>query len=137
MAVPAPGLKTILVIEDEPDLMAYLRSVLEEQGYVCVAALDGTEGMAAAKSRRPDLICLDVCLPEKSGVVLFRDLAADPETRRIPVLLVTGITRDYERLLSGRGTAAPIDVVAKPIERDEFLAKVVAAMKRTSVEGTG
>jgi DNA-binding response OmpR family regulator len=136
MAAPASGPKTILVIEDEPELLGYLRSVLEEQGYVCIAVSDGAEGMAAAKTRRPDLICLDVCLPEKSGVALFRDLVADPETRRIPMLLVTGITRDYERLLPGRGTVAPVEIVAKPIERDEFLAKVGAAVKR-STEGMG
>jgi DNA-binding response OmpR family regulator len=127
----ARAARTVLVVEDEPDLVTYLRTVLEDHGYVCLAAADGTEGLATAKARRPDLICLDVSLPDKSGVRLYRDLGEDPVTRGLPILLVTGISRDHEKLLAARRESPPaLERVAKPIERDEFLEKVRATLRR-------
>ena len=117
--------KTILVVDDEPDIVTYLTTVLEDNGYNTVSAVDGVEGMEKVKSCNPDLILLDMSMPEKSGVKMYRELRDDPATKDLPVIVVTGLTKDFEKFIkTRRQVPPPTDYVAKPIEKDEFLEKV-------------
>lgn len=121
--------KTILVVDDEPDIVTYLTTVLQDSGYNTVSAANGEEAMAAIKADCPDLVCLDITMPEKSGVKTYRELREDPEYKDLPVIVVTGVSRDFEQFISTRKQVPPpTDYVAKPIERDEFLSKVAKAL---------
>ena len=83
--------KIVLVADDEPDAIEYVRNVLEEE-FEIVAVSDGLAALAAAKERGPDLIILDVQMPEKDGFATFYDLRRTPETKSIPVILLTAVT---------------------------------------------
>lgn len=117
--------KCILVVDDEPDIVTYLTTVLEDSGYQCDSAVDGIDGMNKVKANRPDLICLDITMPEKSGVRMYRELCEDSETAGIPVVIVTGVSNDFEKFISSRKQVPPpAGYIAKPVERDELLEKV-------------
>lgn len=125
------GKKCILVVDDEPDTVTYFCSLLEDNGYETVSASDGVEGLEKAKSVKPDLITLDMSMPEKSGVRLYRDIRENPELAGIPVLVITGVTgfggnpKDFERFLSTRKQVPPPNgFIAKPLDRDQLLGKV-------------
>lgn len=66
--------KKILVIDDEPHVVTYLKTLLEDNGYETVTANDGAEGLEMAKSHRPDLVCLDITMPETTGIRFYRNL---------------------------------------------------------------
>ena len=83
--------KRILVVDDEPDAVRYLTSLLKDNGFEVVSACDGKEGLAQAKAEIPDLISLDIAMPDETGVRMLRNLNADPGTKDIPVILVSGI----------------------------------------------
>jgi len=117
--------KTILIVEDEADESAYLRALFEDNGFAVISAGNGQEGFEKAKSRHPDLITLDISMPEESGVRMFRDLQGDPETSDIPVIVITGITHDFKRFIETRKQVRPPEgYFDKPPDRDQLLAKI-------------
>ena len=123
--------RKILVIDDEPDVVTYLETLLRDHGYQTVSAGDGEEGLAKARSEQPDLICLDITMPQKSGVRFYREARGSAELKEIPVVVVTGVTgyggdpASFERFLGTRSQVPPPDAfVPKPINREEFLAAV-------------
>jgi CheY-like chemotaxis protein len=121
---------TILVVDDEPDVVIYLTTFLEDHGYKCISASDGAEGIEKARSAKPDLICLDVSMPEKSGVKMYRELKEDPATAGIPVIIITGVSQDFEKFISIRKhVPPPTGYIPKPIDQDELLLKVKSALK--------
>lgn len=123
--------RTILIVDDEPDVCAYLQAFFEDHGYRTLRALTGKEGFEKAKQERPDLITLDITMPEESGVRMFRDLQADPETASIPVIIVTGVTHDFKRFIETRKNLRPPDgYFEKPIDRQQLLAKVEEILAR-------
>jgi len=83
--------RKILVVEDEEDSMEFVRAVLEAEGTRLVWARDGGAGLKAARSERPDLIVLDVQMPKKDGFTVLVELKQDPDTQRIPVVMLTGV----------------------------------------------
>ncbi len=91
--------KTILVVDDEPDIVTYITSMLQDNGYSTISASDGAEAMATIKDNRPDLICLDISMPEKSGVGLYRDLRESDDYKDLPVIVVTGLSQDFEKFI--------------------------------------
>jgi DNA-binding response OmpR family regulator len=117
--------KTILVVEDEPDQTAYLYALFEDQGFAVITAANGHEGFEKAKMRHPDLITLDVSMPEESGVRMFRDLQGDPSTSDIPVIIITGVTHDFKRFIETRKQVRPPQgYFDKPLDREKLLAKI-------------
>jgi len=83
--------KKILIVDDELDVRIYVRTLFETSGYTPVVARNGNEGLLKAKQISPDLIILDVMMPEAGGVTMYRRLKADPELKDIPVIMLTGI----------------------------------------------
>ena len=83
--------RSILVIDDEDDCVAFVTAVLEEEGTEVFSARDGVAGLEAAKTRLPDLIILDVQMPKKDGFTVFSELKEDEATRNIPVIMLTGV----------------------------------------------
>jgi CheY-like chemotaxis protein len=125
------GRKTILVVDDEPNVVAYLETLLQDNGYATVSAANGLEGMEKVRGGKPDLITLDISMPEESGIRFYRDLKEDPELAGIPVVIVTGVTgygykpEDFQKFISSRKQIPPPDgFVPKPIEREELLKRV-------------
>ena len=117
--------KTILVVEDEPDQTAYLDTLFKDQGFAVITAGDGREGFEKAKSNHPDLITLDISMPEESGVRMFRDLQGDPATADIPVIIITGITHEFKRFIETRKQVHPPQgYFDKPLDREKLLAKI-------------
>lgn len=120
--------KTILIVDDEPSVITYLEALLEDNGYATVSAKDGEEGLEKARQERPDLVTLDITMPKKSGVGMYRALREDEELKTIPIIIVTAVTgyagkpEEFEKFLSTRRKIAPPDgFVAKPIERDTLI----------------
>jgi CheY-like chemotaxis protein len=117
--------QTILIIDDEPDTVTYFSSVLEDNGYATVTAKDGAEGIERVKQARPDLITLDVTMPETSGVRCYRDLRETEEWRTIPVIIITGVSADFRTFISSRKHVPPPDgYLAKPVDAAELLGLV-------------
>jgi CheY-like chemotaxis protein len=122
--VGAAGRK-ILIVDDEPDVVTYLETFFSDNGFVTVAAADGKEGFARAKAERPDLITLDISMPEESGVKMYRQLQDEPTTKDIPVIIVTGISADFERFIRSRKQVRePDGYFEKPIDKEALLAKI-------------
>ncbi len=117
--------KKILVVDDEPDVVAYVSGFLEDHGLAAIGAANGKEGFAKAKAEKPDLIILDISMPEESGVRMYRDLFEDPATRQIPVVMLTGISHEFKRFIETRKQVPPpAGYFDKPADLNEVLEKI-------------
>ncbi len=93
-----PRPKTILVIDDEPNILYALKEAVGDKGYDCISAFDGDTGLTIARCIGPDLVITDVIMPGLGGMELCHALKADPETSDIPVIMVTVKTADRDKL---------------------------------------
>ena len=115
----------ILVVDDEPDVLTYLTAVFQDNGFDVLSAVNGKECMEKTRNDKPDLITLDITMPEESGVRAFKDLQEDPATTNIPVVIITGISSEFKQFISTRKQVRPpIAYFEKPIDRDLLIAKV-------------
>ena len=99
--------KKILVIDDDPNLVVYLTTLLGDHGYSTVSAKDGKEGLEKIQSEKPDLVLLDITMPEKSGVRFYRDLKENPATKAVPVVMVTGVMEEFKKFIHSRRQVPP------------------------------
>ena len=120
-------MRRILLVEDNPDLAFGLRTSLEIEGYEVLHAETGREGLAMASAAAPDLIVLDLMLPEMSGYEVLRQLRR--ERRDMPVLILTARGEEADKVQGFRLGAD--DYVVKPVGVLEFLARVEALLRRT------
>jgi len=123
--------KRILVIDDEQAACLYLARLFQEHGYSVACANDGYEAAGRVKQARPDLITLDLSMPNKSGVKFYREMKSTPELSRVPIVLVAAVPgfggklRDAERYYVSKHQVPPPDAfVAKPIDPDEMIGVV-------------
>jgi two-component system alkaline phosphatase synthesis response regulator PhoP len=125
--------KKILVVDDDPDLVEATSMILKSKQYDVIAAYGGIEGLEKARSEKPDLIVLDVMMPDKDGYTVCKELKADPVLREIPVLLLTAVvsfistTRFSHQM--GMETEAD-DYIDKPVEPAELVKRVEALLSR-------
>lgn len=123
----------ILVVDDDPDLVETVSMMLESRNFEVIPAYGGNEGLQKARSQRPDLIVLDVMMPDKDGFEVCKELKADPKLAEIPVLLLTAVaskiseTRYTPRM--GMETDAD-DYVDKPVEPEEIVRRVERLLAR-------
>ncbi len=120
-------MKKILVIDDLPENVFMLQDRLEHEGYEVLTAYDGKSGIEKVRSERPDLILLDVMMPDLTGIEVCKILVADKETSGIPIILVTaksGADDTKEGLEAGA-----FDYIKKPFNRIELVARVKSALK--------
>ena len=122
--------KTVLVVDDEPDVVTYLETLLRDNGYATIAAGDGKEGMEKLRRERPDLVCLDITMPVESGIRFYRDLKED---RALFDARHRGHRGDrlradpapFRNFLGTRSQVPPPEgFFSKPIDRERFLAAV-------------
>ncbi len=125
----------ILVVEDESDIRELLRFNLEQEGFAVEEAGDGAEALDRVARRAPDLMVLDLMLPRMSGLELCRRMRANPETARLPILMVTAKGAEVDRVL-GLEMGAD-DYVVKPFSPREVVARVKALLRRASPAGEG
>jgi CheY-like chemotaxis protein len=123
--------KKILVVDDEPGIVTYLETLLQDNGYETVSAADGQAGLEKVTSERPDLITLDISMPETSGIRLYRNLKENPDLAKIPVVIVTGVTgkggnpEEFKKFISTRKQVPPPEgFVPKPIDQEELLSTI-------------
>jgi DNA-binding response OmpR family regulator len=113
--------KTILIVEDEEPVRELERFILEAEGYEVMEARDGLEGLAKAEFRKPDLILLDLMMPDVSGGRMFDEMQEHPNTAGIPIVVVTGKPDAHEIFDDQIG---PNNVVMKPFESEALLERV-------------
>ena len=125
-----PESKKILIIDDEEDVVTYLKTFFEDHGFNAIFANDGKAGIEKAVKEKPDIITLDVSMPEESGVRALRDLQTNAVTKNIPVIIVTGVSSDFKKFIETRKQVhAPEGYFEKPIDRDKLLQKVKELLK--------
>ncbi|MEW5734989.1 MAG: response regulator [Thermodesulfobacteriota bacterium] len=123
--------KKILVVDDEKDVLSYLTALFEDAGYATLTAETGSQCMEKAKAEKPDLITLDITMPEQSGVRAYRKLREDAELAKIPVIIVTAIGEEMEMFLAKlKGFAKPDGFMNKPIVPDELIAMAKKVLSR-------
>ena len=116
----------VLIVEDEPDVVTFLSTWLEDQGHETCSATDGQQGMQAVLRERPDLVLLDLNMPNQTGLQLYRDLRSDSDLMDLPVFFVTGLTK-YQIFSNGCETLPePQAYIDKPID----LVALEAAIKK-------
>ena len=123
--------KKILVIEDEPDILTYLMAVLEDHGFDAVSMVEQSGLVDAVKAEQPDLIMLDVMMPKRSGVSIFRELRATPELKGVPVAIISGFSPEgsdmasgFKHLISDQRIEAPNGFLDKPVDRQALISLV-------------
>jgi DNA-binding response OmpR family regulator len=109
----------ILLVDDEPDVLEILSKKLETAGFLTVRASDGNSGLKKTREEKPDLVLLDIMMPDKDGFTMLRDLQSDTELRRIPVIMVSAKS-EADSLFAGRDLGAT-DYLIKPINFEELL----------------
>ena len=123
-----PGSGRILVVEDEQDVAELLRYHLGKEGYDVIVVPNGQDAVKRARDSRPELILLDIMVPQLNGWEVCRRLKADDETRPIPVIMVTGRVEEGDKVLGFELGAD--DYVTKPFSPRELVARVRAVVRR-------
>lgn len=127
--------KTVLVIEDEPDIAELVQYNLEREGYRVLVAKDGETGLREAATRSPDLVLLDIMLPGMDGLEVCRRLRDDTSTESIPVIMLTARSEETD-VVVGLELGAD-DYVPKPFSPRELIARVRALLRRTKLREKG
>jgi phosphate regulon transcriptional regulator PhoB len=125
----------VLVVEDEPDIRSLIVFHLGREGYRCRTAATGPQALAEARANRPDLVVLDLMLPELDGLDVCRRLRADPRTAQLPIIMLTAKTDEVDRVV-GLEMGAD-DYVAKPFSPKELVARVRAVLRRSRSRDEG
>jgi len=111
--------KTVLIVDDEQDIVETLRFMLEAEGINCLTANDGEEALNKAKTEMPDLIILDVMLPKINGYKVSRLLKFDRKYKDIPILMVTARSQDEDKVI-GQDTGAD-EYITKPFDLNNVI----------------
>ncbi len=116
----------ILIVDDSPTEISQMKKVLEKAGFRIAVASDGAEALRLAKDMHPDLIFMDIVMPGMDGFRATRSLAADPDTRAIPVIMVSSKSQESDRVWGMRQGA--VDYLVKPVSSEQLLEKAQAAL---------
>jgi phosphate regulon transcriptional regulator PhoB len=126
--MPSPGSKKILIVEDEHDILQLVKLYLEKDGFRTVLARTGTEGLRQVKQEKPDLVVLDLMLPEVDGLEVCKRLRSAPETAMLPIIMLTAKAEESDTVV-GLELGAD-DYVTKPFSPRELVARVRAVLRR-------
>ena len=126
--------KTVLVVEDEPDVQAFLAATLEDAGFNVVTASNGQDGYNRVKEKKPDAITLDLVMPRQSGVLFYKRLRSNAKYTDIPVLIITAHARDdlgqedFNEIMKGKEVPAPQGYMEKPVNPGVLVAKIAGML---------
>ena len=127
--------KSILIIEDEKDIVDLIAYHLKQSGFSALTALDGQSGLEIAKKNRPSLVILDLMLPGMDGKDICRALKSNPLTQSIPILMLTAKAEEVDRVIGFELGAD--DYVTKPFSPRELVLRVKAILRRKEVPQEG
>ncbi|EXG80942.1 MULTISPECIES: response regulator transcription factor [Cryptosporangium] len=119
-------MSTVLIADDDPDILALVTFKVKQAGYHLVTATDGAAALAAARETTPDLVVLDVSMPRMSGLEVCRELRKDTATAKVPVLLLTARAQEAD-IEAGFDVGAD-DYVVKPFSPRELVARIAAIL---------
>jgi two-component system response regulator VicR len=119
--------RRILCIEDQPEMIELIRLVLRRHGFQVDGAVGGREGLRMVRENPPDLVLLDLMMPEVDGWEVYRQIRADERLREIPVIAVTAKGRDVDRVV-GVQVAGMNDFITKPFGLDDLVTRVQRAL---------
>lgn len=118
---------TVLIIDDEPDIIMYLLILMEDLGFRVISASDADEGLKLACSEKPDLICLDVMMPRRSGVALYKELKTTDATKDIPTMIISAVESAYSfrgeafrKIVQDDAVPEPAAFFEKPVDIPRF-----------------
>ena len=127
----AANLKSILCIEDEPEMIDLMRLILGRRGFSVKGAAGGVEGLRMIRAERPDLVLLDLMMPDMDGWEVYQQMKADENTKNIPVIVVTAKAQSIDKVL-GLHIAKVDDYLAKPFSPQDLLSSVEKVLKSKS-----
>jgi len=107
--------KKILIVDDDPNIISYLTDIFGDNGYETCSANGGREALEVARREKPDLITLDLEMPEEWGPRFYRRLSNDPEIKNTPVIVISGLSGNKYAIQKA------VASVSKPFDRDELL----------------
>lgn len=111
--------KVILIVEDDPNSMTLTKDLLKISGYVTAQAVDGQQGIDVAKSVKPDLILMDIMMPKMDGYTACHEIKANPETKNIPIVMLTAVGYELNKKLAQNVGAE--GYITKPFSRQELM----------------
>jgi two-component system alkaline phosphatase synthesis response regulator PhoP len=120
---------TIAIIEDEPNIVELVKYNLDREGYRTIAAVNGKKGLDMVRQELPDLVILDLMLPDLDGISICKQLRSEPQTKGIPIIILTAKSEEADRVL-GLEMGAD-DYVTKPFSPRELVARVRAVLRRS------
>jgi DNA-binding response OmpR family regulator len=123
---------TVVVVDDEKDILELVRYHAEKAGFTCLAAGDGATALRLVRQARPDLLILDLMLPGLDGFEVCRQLRRDPATAELPIIMLTARGEEVDRVV-GLEVGAD-DYVVKPFSPRELIARIKAVLRRTRGE---
>ena len=115
--------KRVVCIEDEPEMIDLVRLILGRKGYDVIGANGGIEGLDAVRREHPDIILLDVMMPDMDGWEVYQQIKADPALKQIPVVVVTAKAQSIDKVL-GLHIAKVDDYITKPFGPQELLESI-------------
>jgi twitching motility two-component system response regulator PilH len=122
-----------MIVDDSPTEVHVMRTALEKHGFQTMSAADGTECLSLAREVRPDLIFMDVVMPGLNGFQATRTLTRDPQTKSIPVVMITTKDQVTDRIWGLRQGA--VDYLVKPVDESDLVAKAEEVLRQH--EGRG
>jgi len=131
-----------MLVDDEPDIITYLAMILEDAGYSTVFASDTESALPVLRKSKPDLLCLDIMMPRRSGISMYTEIKKDPELKDIPVLIVSAFSRlddfvgeRFKRIVPEQGVPQPEAFIEKPIRVETFLEMVKSLLSGSNAGG--
>jgi two-component system alkaline phosphatase synthesis response regulator PhoP len=124
----------ILIVDDEPDILEFLKYNLQKEGFQVIVASDGEEGIAAAERERPDLIILDIMMPKLDGVEVCRQLRSRPEFDKTLIAFLTAREEDYSQIAALENGGD--DYITKPIRPRVLISRIRALLRRSDRQDT-
>jgi two-component system alkaline phosphatase synthesis response regulator PhoP len=123
---------TVLVIDDEKDLIELVRYNLEREGFDVIASADGPSGLDIARQHKPDLIVLDLMMPGMDGLEVCRQLRSDSRTSQLPVIMLSAKAAEADRIVGLE--LGSDDYITKPFSPRELVARIKAVMRRSAMQ---
>jgi two-component system response regulator VicR len=127
--------KRILCIEDDQEMIDLIRLILSRRGFLVTGACGGVEGLELLRKEKPDLVLLDLMMPEMDGWEVYQQIKADENTRNIPVIIVTAKAQSIDRVL-GLHIAKVDDYIAKPFSLEDLMGSIETVLNRKELAQT-
>ena len=128
-------LKRVVCVEDEPEMIDLIRLILGRRGFEVIGADGGKKGLEAIREQRPDLVLLDLMMPDMDGWEVYQQLKANKNTREIPVIVVTAKAQSIDKVL-GLHIAKVDDYISKPFSPQELLDSVDQVLTKHAAQGS-